>query len=636
MVAIIAALITTFIAASVYWKTISPYLPIGDGTELITVSYIKGLAHAPGYPLLTMLGNIFLNLPINLTIPLKANILVMIFSLFAVFFFFLTFFLIQKIYFPKMQRVVMYAITTTATLILAFSYQFWLSSVQFEVFSLHNFFISILLFLTFFIHYQTINGKKVFIIRLLLAFFIGLSLTNNYTIIVFIASVLLYLYLFSNSKIDKKHFPIYLIMFACGLTPYVYIYFRIAEASQTGLLQHPVMEEFLRTIFRVDFGTFSALKDGGNYSIASIFTLMIKRTLFDIAFIGIIPFIIGLWFIIKTRYIQAFFLTALGLQLFIFFRLNLPTYSSYGTGTAERFFTNALVIVVFAIVVGLGFLGSSLKNNRHSYFFFLLFIIPLFLIFFNINQVRFQNTDAGRKLAEYILAKTGANALVMPFSDINYYTLSYLINVEQKRNDIEIFPYKLLDPQSSTQKQAFDMYLMETIKIKGVENVIIIDYPGEFIYPQTKNQYQKVPFGIIDVVKEKSYSNGEEVFKRGMELLQDFKTGFVPLTSNLPEFSTANAINALFLNQLNWHGVYLFQNGNGGLAEILYKELIPIMEELPQSNPKITAEIYKNAGTIMMRRGNKDGIGYLKKSIEIDPTQPQAETVEAVIKTYGG
>ena len=144
MLTVIIALITASVAGGVYKVTLSPFLPIGDGAELITVSYIKGLAHSPGYPLLTLLGNLFLQLPLNLSIPQQANLLSMIFSTVSIFFIFLALYLLVKIYFPETKRLVVYALSGSLALAIAFSYQFWLSAVQFEVFALHNLFISLI------------------------------------------------------------------------------------------------------------------------------------------------------------------------------------------------------------------------------------------------------------------------------------------------------------------------------------------------------------------------------------------------------------------------------------------------------------------------------------------------------------
>ena len=48
----------------VYWRTMCPALYIGDGGDFITASHTLGVPHPPGYPLYTLLGKLFLLLPI--------------------------------------------------------------------------------------------------------------------------------------------------------------------------------------------------------------------------------------------------------------------------------------------------------------------------------------------------------------------------------------------------------------------------------------------------------------------------------------------------------------------------------------------------------------------------------------------
>jgi hypothetical protein len=48
----------------VYWRTMCQALYIGDAGDFITASYTLGIPHPPGYPLYTLLGKLFLMLPI--------------------------------------------------------------------------------------------------------------------------------------------------------------------------------------------------------------------------------------------------------------------------------------------------------------------------------------------------------------------------------------------------------------------------------------------------------------------------------------------------------------------------------------------------------------------------------------------
>src|SRR5258707_11494421 len=51
------------VALVVYSRTLAPSVPTGDSGELITVAWVLGIAHPPGYPLFSMVGHLFTLLP---------------------------------------------------------------------------------------------------------------------------------------------------------------------------------------------------------------------------------------------------------------------------------------------------------------------------------------------------------------------------------------------------------------------------------------------------------------------------------------------------------------------------------------------------------------------------------------------
>src|SRR5947208_8786862 len=68
------AAIVTGLAGILYFLTAARDIVVGDSPELIIAAEKLGVAHAPGYPLFTMLGHLFSLLPFG-PIPFRVNLL---------------------------------------------------------------------------------------------------------------------------------------------------------------------------------------------------------------------------------------------------------------------------------------------------------------------------------------------------------------------------------------------------------------------------------------------------------------------------------------------------------------------------------------------------------------------------------
>src|SRR5258708_21392292 len=129
--------IVVFIFVSLlYLHNITHDIYSGDNGDLVTASYVFGVAHPPGYPLFTSIGFILSHLPISFAVVTKVTLLSVIASILGLFFFF-------KL---SMRATQSYLISIISTLALAFSYLFWLFTEVPEVFALNNFFIIILFY----------------------------------------------------------------------------------------------------------------------------------------------------------------------------------------------------------------------------------------------------------------------------------------------------------------------------------------------------------------------------------------------------------------------------------------------------------------------------------------------------------
>ena len=63
----------------VYLSTICPTVYLGDSGELTTAAYCLGIPHNSGYPLYTLLGNLFCFLPLG-NIAFRVNLMSTVFA----------------------------------------------------------------------------------------------------------------------------------------------------------------------------------------------------------------------------------------------------------------------------------------------------------------------------------------------------------------------------------------------------------------------------------------------------------------------------------------------------------------------------------------------------------------------------
>lgn len=160
------AALTAFLALVVFLLTTAPDLTGEDSGELITAAYTLGVAHPPGYPLWCILAKIFTIIIPCGTIAYRVNFMSAFFAAVTIFFLLLV---IKK----QTKNSI---ISTGASLLFAFSFEFWSQSNIAEVYTLNTFFTAACLFLV-----QRWDTKRSNSTLYFLAFMCGLGCTNHQT-----------------------------------------------------------------------------------------------------------------------------------------------------------------------------------------------------------------------------------------------------------------------------------------------------------------------------------------------------------------------------------------------------------------------------------------------------------------------
>ncbi len=167
----------------IYLPMVAPSVaPQADSGELVTVGYFWSIAHPPGYPIYTFLAHLFTKLPWG-EVAWRVNLLSTLLHSLTVFVIYLIVLRITK---SVLAGVV-------SSLILAFSYTFWLYGLVAEVFPLNNLLSVLIVYLCILISEKKsllVSGKILGFLGLL----VGLGMSNHHTIVLVLPVVAYALY----------------------------------------------------------------------------------------------------------------------------------------------------------------------------------------------------------------------------------------------------------------------------------------------------------------------------------------------------------------------------------------------------------------------------------------------------------
>lgn len=485
----------------------SPTITGFDSGDMITAAAIKGVAHPPGYPLYTMIGYLFSQVPIGSSIVWRLN-------LFSALTHAITIGIMFLVYKKLTKNTVVSAVSS---LVLAFSYTFWLYSDFAEVFPLNDLFIS--LFLLVFLKWDEKNVRKGNNLLLLLSFLTGLSLTHHHTIILIYPLIFFYIYKKTRKFIfrDWKYLIKLVFVFLLGLLPYLYVPIAALQNPPINWENASTLNGFIRLVTRAAYGTFRAhyLSDVpigfGRLPQINLYLEFLKS---DFNYLGIILGIIGFFGLLRRKKNLA--LLFLGNFIlsgpFFLFYANFPRNSAFSFGVVERFLI--ISYIFFSIFIAYGILTATVLINllakkinflvRHKKVVFLLasFVFILFpesLILKNWEQLNLSNKYTGQYHAEDILSTVDKNGIVILTDDTAAFNVQYLMFVEKQRPDVLLFTPAYIrypDKVEMIKKNFPNLY----IPTSGTEYEMAMEF--------LEKNSQKIPiygFNFSDPVKGKKW-----------------------------------------------------------------------------------------------------------------------------------
>jgi hypothetical protein len=520
-----------FVIFFIYYFTLGKsVLPNGDSGELISTAYFGGIAHTPGYPLYNILGHLFLKFPLPGEVAWRLNLLSVIFHTAALYFFYKTCLLLSKNHI---------FLSIISTLILAFSYSFWLYSLVAEVFSLQDLFFCLLLYLLFKISlynqkYAIIKSAKIW------SFIFGLAMSNNHMIILLFPSFLYVL--ISKMYREKIHNSMketitfggkLLFLFLLGLTPYLF-FFAVGNNINPVSWSYPktfgdVLHIFLRSnyggIFNYhDFG-FSELSLGKIFINYMTLFSSLTSDLWAFSF-----FVLGGIVLLMKDFKQQnskilLFLIGINLLLIALFRYT-PDYYSFAV--LERIFLSIDIIFIMIAARFIFALSPILKSNLYKYSFYSIIVIILFFEFiFNHKKADQSQNHICRDYYQDVVRTIPTGSIVLVNGDIQSFCLYYYLFVlkEDFKKSIYIFPTYFIE---NNQGQYLKKYMKFDINLsKSYGDILKKKYQKTNIFLVKTGfgpEFKYVPLGIFKkVVRKDTNINWEELYTNNKKWWQESK-----------------------------------------------------------------------------------------------------------------
>lgn len=397
----------------IYFFTLSPTVGLIDSGELITGCYFLNILHPTGYPLYTLIGNIFSRLPFG-SIAQRVNLLSALFSSLAIFFFFLL-----------LKDLTNSTVTATVgSTWFAFSRMVWSVAVIAEVHALTVFFLTVIV-----CFWTKIDRNN---ILLLLTFVLGLSFSNHMMILSIFVGTVLFLYLskISKSKASLKFLCISALFFILGLSVYSYLLIR-AQAVPLFNWGNPYnLKRFIWHItgkqYRVWMFSLSGQEVLANLRFG--LKLLLQENFYIFIFLPILGFI----YLFRTQ-------RNFALCLLIIFLLSFFYAINYSIPDIESYYLPCLFVLTLLFALGLRIIISRVKIPK--FFYLVLVFLPLL---FNYRRAGMQGNYLAYDAAVNHLQSVPTNAVIITDWWDFYSPALYLQHIERFRTDVCIIDKELL------------------------------------------------------------------------------------------------------------------------------------------------------------------------------------------------
>lgn len=582
-----------------YIVFLCPSLHPRDNPDLLTATITLGIPHSPGYPLFTILGNLFSKIPLG-TLPWRINLMSALFSALSIM---VLYFLILKLTKKIWPAVI-------GSLLIAFSYFYFLQSLYADVLSLNNLLVALEL-LAILSWRETKKPKYLYFF----AFLFGLAFSNHQLSFILLPAFLYLLWvtdkkIFLNWKLALKLFG----LFVLGLLPYIYLPIRAGQNPSYIWGEPNTLLGFLYMITRKEY-TADSFQNISFFAwrLWDWFKLISWKEFLVVGLgFGIIGFV-NFW---KKNKQLAIFILLLVIFAGPVFAIFSDTSSEWVEAIGmERFFIFSYFL--FALAIGLGINWFFEKYPRIAA---LLIILPIGFFLINFRQVNLRHYYYAEDLGRNILKSLPENTVLFAGSDVPLFELWYLQKVENLRPDVKILPGadpKLVGLPDSTKRRItkefpdYNLPLEELAKKYPVYTVANVDI---FWGPQTNNF---VPEGLV--------------YRYSSNL--DWSKNFDGLTAlkNLKSYQTRGEYQIKKLpERYTWEIVYYYVYAWTSLGQAYQKRNLPAdaafcYEKALEIDPEYIIALNNYAWTFLQRGQYQEAITRFKDLLKKNPGLQSAE-----------
>ena len=439
----------------IYILTLSPTLSFIDSGELATVCYTLGIAHPTGYPLFTLVGNLFSKLALFNSEIYTLNLMCALFGAIALIFFYKFCYIMfsgindSKAKSSKAKKENLIAhnnkfiiiIASVASVIsLALSNNYWSQVLSIEVYSLHILLISISLFLFVKAIEKPLNKEKIEKETIkewfVFAFVLGLCFTNHTsTIFLLPGYIFLFFYQYKFGKPVFRLLAIMLIPFFVALSLYLYLPIRASMEPLLNWGNPSTLKTFIWHLSGKQYSIwiFSSLNEMKNQM--SYFMKIVSS---DFIYLPIVAAFFGAinLFINHRKY---FYLTSI-----LFFTCFILA-SNYSIVDIDSYFLLAYFIIAVWVGSGILWIYSMFKEKykTNKILIGLLLVIPLIEIF-NYSKADESNNYLVEDYTMNVFNSIEPNGIILSFQWDTWLSASYYFqHVKGIRKDIVVIDKEL-------------------------------------------------------------------------------------------------------------------------------------------------------------------------------------------------
>ncbi len=522
------AVFTALCVFIVYQFTLAPSVTQIDSGELAAVQKTLGIAHPTGYPLFTIIGYLFLKIPLPVPNIYKANLLAAIWCSLGVYFFIKTarFLLANIPYFIDKSKLTkksnaekqklevekndIILPSVLGGIVLAFSKTFWLQSTSVEVYSLQIFLFISIIFTTLRAYFSKDNNMFWWI-RTAIALAFGFA--NHMTTLLILPLVVILF--FAKNKLTVSAFKrigIMLVVFF-PLLILLYSYLPLRASTNPEINWGNV----------VNFENFWRHFTGKQYQVwlFESFDSAKKQFIYYVENLPSEFFIINLG-IIFLGIISSYKLTKIIFYSFIITFIFSVLYSiNYDIVDIDSYFLLSFIMLCFFSVIGFQrILSWKQKNLNSAIVVILLSLTAAFQVMINYNKTDQSDIYTFEDYTLSILENTDPNSIIFSYQWDYFISPSYYFQfAEGRRKDIAVIDKELLR-RSWYYNQINSNYpdVIKNIK-PDIELFLEALHPFERDENFDPNLLEKYFRSIM--TKLVSENDGNRSFYIGLELIQN-------------------------------------------------------------------------------------------------------------------